>query len=157
DEKRMKDFSQWCMRPRLQPHWLERRSVLKTRPMLVESGFDFIHNVFRFLLPPVDDEPAWAFGKPCPEKENDDTEDGTDEKCEPPADVRIEAGGIQKSDRRSSSQRATDPERAVDGKVGPSAIARRDHFLNRRIDRTVFAAYSSASQHSKQTKAFQIP
>jgi hypothetical protein len=69
----------------------------------------------------------------------------------------IEAGRVQNEYRCGRSQRAADPERAVDGKIGPSAKARRDHFLNRRIDRTVFAAYSSADQHAKQTKAFQIP
>src|ERR1700680_5019247 len=75
----------------------------------------------------------------------------------PPADVGIEAGGIQKDDRSGRSQRAADPKRAVDGKVGPATIARRDHFLNRGVHRAVFTAYASPGQHPEQTEAFQIP
>jgi len=86
-----------------------------------------------------------------------EAERGTDEKGEPPADIGIEAGWVQNEYRRRRSKRAADPKRAVDGKIGPATIARRDHFLNRRIDRTVFAAYSSAGQHAEQTKTFQIP
>ena len=125
--------------------------------MEAEPGFDFIDHLFRFLLPSVNDEPAWAFWDPRPEKKNKEAERGTNEKSEPPADVGIEAGRVQNEYRCCRSQRAANPERAVDGKIGPSAIARRDHFLNRRIDRTVFAAYSSAGQNTEQTKTFLNP
>src|ERR1700730_27907 len=67
-EKRLKDFPQRRVRTRVQPHWRERRSVLKTRSMEAESGFDFIDDFFGFLLPSVDDEPAWAFWDPRPQK-----------------------------------------------------------------------------------------
>src|SRR3984893_13014823 len=157
DEKRMKDFPQGRVRTRVQPHWRQSRCVLKTRSMQAESGFDVIDHLFRFLLPSVNDEPAWAFWDPRPQKKNNEAERGTDEKSEPPADVGIEVGRVQNEYRCCRSQRAADPERAVDGKIDPSAIARRDHFLNRRIDCTVFAAYSCAGQHAEQTKAFQIP
>jgi hypothetical protein len=36
--------------------------------MSYPSGFDVIDRLFRFLLPSVDDEPAWAFWDPCPQK-----------------------------------------------------------------------------------------
>ena len=78
-------------------------------------------------------------------------------KASPPADVGIEAAGIENSERTGRAQRAADPKRAVDGKVGPTTIARRDHFLNGRVHRTVFTAYSGPGQHPEQTEAFQIP
>src|ERR1700730_4560629 len=153
----MKDFPQRRVRTWAQPHVRELRFVLKTRSMEAEPGFDFIDHLFRFLLPSMNDEPAWAFWDPRPQKKNDEAERGTNEKSEPPADVGIEAGRVQNDCRCCRSQRAANPERAVDGKIGPSAIACRDHFLNRRIDCTVFAADSSAGKHPAQTKAFQIP
>ncbi len=105
----------------------------------------------------MDDEPARAFRDPCPEEKNDEAECGTDEKCEPPADVGGETGWIENGERSSGPEGGADPERAVDGKVGPATIAGWDHFLNRGIYRAVFTAYPSPSQHSEQTKAFQIP
>src|ERR1700730_5107826 len=106
DEKRMKDFPQRRVRTWVQSHWRERRSVSKTRSMEAESGFDVIDHLFRFLLPSVNDEPAWAFGDPRPQKKNYEAKRGIDEKSEPPADVGIEAGRVQNEYRCGRSQRA---------------------------------------------------
>src|ERR1700730_13223640 len=115
DEKRMKDFPQRRVRTWAQPHWRERRSVLKTRSMEAEPGFDFIDHFFRFLLPSMNDEPAWAFWDPRPQKKKDGRGREHKEKGAPPAVVGMKGGRVKKEYRCCRPQRAANPERAVDG------------------------------------------
>ena len=51
----------------------------------------------------------------------------------------ITAGSSSTIDAERAERRA-DPEAAVDDEVGPAAHARRDQFLDGRVDRGVFAA-----------------
>src|SRR6202042_577377 len=56
-----------------------------------------------------------------------------------------------------SADRRTNPEAAVNDEVGPSAIPRGHQFLNRRIDRGVFATDTCAREKSKQRVARNAP
>ena len=64
---------------------------------------------------------------------------------------------IEQHDRADRADRRADPEAAVDDEIGPSAIARRHQFLDRRIDRGVFAADAGAGEKSKQRVARDAP
>src|SRR5208283_2625265 len=125
--------------------------------MLAELALDFVKTLFRLDFPAMDDQPARAFRDPRPEEKNNEAERRTDEKGEPPTGVGGESGGIEYDERSSRPKGGTNPERAIDGKVGPAAIARWYHLLYRGIHSAVFAADPSAGQHPEQTKAFQIP
>ena len=111
---------------------------------------DFVHDGVRLLGVAMDHQPARAFRNPHPHHEHDQTEARTDQISQPPAMVRCEQLGIEQHDGGDRANRRANPETAVDHEIGPSAIARRHQFLDRRIDRGIFAADTCASQEAKQ-------
>ncbi len=77
---------------------------------------------------------------------------------EPPAHVGVEHVGIEQPRRTASAPpRRADPEAAVDGEVDAAAQARRDQFLDRRVDGRVFAADARAGQEAEQQEAVEVP
>ena len=64
---------------------------------------------------------------------------------------------IEQHDGADRAHRRTNPEAAVDHEIGPAAVARRHQFLNRRIDRGVFAADAGAGEKPEQRVARNIP
>ena len=104
----------------------------------------------------MDDEPAWAFGNEGAQKQNAEGKDRTDKEGRPPAEFRIDVVRIKQDDRRKCARRAAEPERAIDGEVGVAAHASRDEFLDRRIDRTIFAADPRPGQQTKDAETRQI-
>ena len=68
-----------------------------------------------------------------------------------------EPRGIEQHDGGDRAHRRAEPETAVDDEVGPAAIARRHQFLDRRIDRGVFAADAGAGEETKECVARHAP
>jgi hypothetical protein len=65
--------------------------------------------------------------------------------------------GSSRNDGGCRTHGSAEPEAAVDDEIGPTAVARGDQFLDRRIDGGVFPADAGAGQEPKQRKAPQIP
>ena len=65
--------------------------------------------------------------------------------------------GIEQHDGGDRAHRRANPETAVDHEIGPAAIARRHQFLDRRIDRGIFAADAGAGQEAKQRITCHAP
>ncbi len=105
----------------------------------------------------MDHEPARALRNPEAHDEDDQTEGRTDEETQAPADFGIEQRGVQQHRGRRCAERGADPEGAVNGKIGPAAIARRDEFLDSRVDRGVFAADAGPGQKTEQHVARGAP
>ena len=63
-----------------------------------------------------------------------------DPERQPPADVLGEDRRVQQQQCTRRAARRTQPVRAVDDEVDPSAHARRDEFVDRGVDRGVLAA-----------------
>ena len=57
---------------------------------------------------------------------------------------------IEQPHRQERAARRADPEAAVDGKIDASAQARRDQFLDRRIDGRIFAADAGTGEEAEQ-------
>ena len=74
-----------------------------------------------------------------------------------PAVLRIDHGGIEQHDGAERAERSADPERAVDDEIGPAAHARRDQFLDGRVDRRVFAADPRPGDEAENQEAPEIP
>ena len=105
----------------------------------------------------MDHQPARAFRNPHPHHEHDEAEAGAGEIGEPPAEIRTDQRRIEQHDRAGGADRRADPEAAVDHEIGPAAIARRHQFLDRRIDRGVFAADPGTGQEAKQRITSDTP
>ncbi len=100
---------------------------------------------------------ARTFRDPHPHHEHHETETGAGEVCQPPAEIGADHRRIEQDDRADRAHGRADPEAAIDQKVSPSAIARGHQFLDRRIDRGIFAADPGAGKKSKQRVTRQIP
>ena len=122
-----------------------------------DRAFDVFHDRMRLFGMAVDHQPARAFGNPHPHHEHDQAETGAGEVRQPPAEIGADQMRIEQHDRAGRAERRADPEAAVDDEVGPAAIARRHQFLDRRIDRGIFAADAGAGQESKQRVAGDTP
>ncbi len=105
----------------------------------------------------MDHQPARAFRNPHPHHEYDQAEARANEIGQPPAMVRRKQLGIEQHDGGDRADRSTNPETSVDHEIGPAAIARRHQFLDRRIDRGVFAADTGAGQEAKQRITCHAP
>ena len=105
----------------------------------------------------VNHQPARAFRNPHPHHEHHEAETRAGEIGQPPAEIGTDQRGIEQHDRADRAHRRADPEAAVDDEIGPSAIARRHQFLNRRIDRGVFAADAGAGEKPEQRVARDTP
>ena len=120
-------------------------------------SFDLVHDRVGAIGMAVNHQPARTFRDPHPHHEHDEAETGAGEIRQPPAEIGADQRRIEQNDRADRAHRRADPEAAVDHEIGPSAIARRHQFLNRRIDRGVFAADAGAGEKSKQRVARDIP
>ena len=105
----------------------------------------------------MDHQPARAFRNPHPHHEHDEAEAGAGEIGEPPAEIGADQRRIEQHDGADRAERGPDPEAAVDDEIGPAAIARRHQFLDRRIDRGVFAADPRAGEEPEQRVASDTP
>ena len=111
----------------------------------------------RLLGPAVDHQPARAFRDPHPHHEHHEAKAGAGEIGQPPAEIGTDQRGIEQHDGADGADRRADPEAAVDHQIGPAAIARRHQFLDRRIDRGVFAADAGAGEKPEQRVARDTP
>ena len=80
-----------------------------------------------------------------------------DRKASAPAEFGIDQRRVQQHDRDDGAERRADPEAAVDDEIGEAAIARRHQFLDRRIDRGIFAADAGAGEEAEHEEARPIP
>ena len=76
-----------------------------------------------------------------------------DQEGEPPADFRIDHGGIEQHQRAERAHGGADPEAAVDDEIAPAAHARRDQLLDGGIDGGIFAADAGAGDEAEQREA----
>jgi len=155
-EQRVRDLGKW--RVIAHPE-LDLGKTLRLRMLVVpdHGAFDTVDDLMRFIGVAVDHQPARAFRNPHPHNQHDETERGTNEIGEPPAEIGPGHGGIEQDDRADGAERGADPEAAVDDKIGPAAVARRHQFLDGRVDRGVFAADAGAGEESKQHVARNAP
>lgn len=107
-------------------------------PARAKFGLDALERAVGFLDAAMRHQPTRRFRQPRAHQEDDQAERRADEKGDTPSPIRRQQGGIEKNDRGDRSHRGADPEAAVDDKISPAPVARRDQFLNRRIDRGVF-------------------
>ena len=64
---------------------------------------------------------------------------------------------IEQHDRDQRAERRADPEAAVDDEVELAAVARRDQFLDGRIDGGIFAADAAAGEETEQEEGEAVP
>src|SRR5260370_49855 len=102
-------------------------------------------------------QPGGGSGNQTPHDDTDKAERGAGTIREPPAEIGADQLRIEQHDRDARTDRGADPEAAVDDKISPAAITRRRQFLDRRIDRGVFAADAGTGEESKQRIARDIP
>ena len=76
---------------------------------------------------------------------------------EPPAELRVDERRVEQRDRDQRAERRADPEAAVDHRSSAAAIAGGDQFLDRRVDRGVFAADAGAGEEAKQEERAAVP
>src|SRR5437764_12357011 len=100
--------------------------------MTDHGAFDISDDRMRTIRVTMDHQPARTFRNPYPHHEHDQAEAGAGEIGEPPAEIGAGDRGIEQDDRARCTDRSTDPETAVDHKVGPAAVARRHKFLDGR-------------------------
>src|SRR5262249_11504743 len=115
---------------------------------LTGASLDIVDDRRRVARIAMDHEPARTLRDPEAHDEDDQAESRANEEAQPPANLRIEQRRIQQYGGRRGAERRANPEAAVDGQVGPAAIARRYEFLDRRIDRGVFAHDAGPGQES---------
>ena len=85
-----------------------------------------------------------------PHDQNAQSDDRADQEGQPPSVFRVDHVWIEEDDRAAGAHRGADPEAAVDEEIGPAPHPGRDQFLDRRIDRGVFAADAGAGQEAEQ-------
>src|SRR6185437_436265 len=119
--------------------------------------FDLVDDAARLADPAVDHEPARAFRDEAAQKQNGEPEHRAGPEGRSPAPVGRQKIRIEKHERAGGAERRADPEAAVDDDVGPAAVARRDEFLDRRVDRGALAADAGAGQEAEQSEAPEIP
>src|SRR4029079_17093623 len=76
---------------------------------------------------------------------------------ESPSHVGTEHRGIEQPYREQRTTRRSHPEAAVDGKVGTPAQARRNQFLDRRVDGRILATDARAGEKAKQQETVEVP
>ena len=105
----------------------------------------------------VDRQPARAFGHVTARQQHGKSKQRADEKSRTPADVDRENIGIEQQQRRERSERGADPVAAVDAKIHLAANARGNQLVDRRIDRSVFAADAEAGDDPACRHACEVP
>jgi hypothetical protein len=75
--------------------------------------------------------------------DDDQGKDRADQEGEAPAEVGCDL--VQEPERRGGADYRTGPIRAVHTDVDPASVARRDHLVDRGVDRSVFTADSGSS------------
>ena len=118
---------------------------------------DIVDDRVRFVRAAMDHQPAGAFRNPHPHHEDDQAESCADEVSQPPAEIGRQHVGIEQHDGGDRADRSPDPEAAADHQISPAAIARRHQFLDRRIDRGIFAADPRPGEEPKQRVTRHIP
>ena len=136
----------------------DQRCGLVDRAAAFEDAFLDCRDVaLGFLLATVDREPARAFRNPHAHEQDNEAKHRADEERQPPADVDREIDRVEQHHRGKRADGRADPETAVDRKVCVAAITCRDQFLDRRIDRRIFAADAGAGQQAKEAEAPHVP
>ena len=110
-----------------------------------------------FLLPAVGDQPARAFRQIAPQEQDGQADRGADEEGGAPADLGVEPSRIEEHQGAGAADCGPHPEAAADHQIRPAAIARRDQFLDCRVDRAVFAADAGAGEKAHQQEGPQVP
>src|SRR4029077_758688 len=78
-------------------------------------------------------------------------------KCASPTKPRRNVARIQQQKCGRSAKCRADPVRTVDDQIDAAAHARRNQFVNRRIDGRVFAANARARDRAKERIAPEVP
>src|ERR1700735_1887040 len=121
--------------------------------MPFDRTLDIAHDGVGLIGMAVNDQPARTFRNPDPHYEHDKAKTGAGQVSKSPTQIDIDPVGIEQHDRTGGAEGGAEPEAAVDHQIGPSAIARRHQFLDRRIDSRVFTADASAGQETKESVA----
>ena len=77
-------------------------------------------------------------------------------KAAAPAHVGRQQAGLQQDHRADRAGAGADPEAAVDDEVGAAAMASRDPFLDRRVDRRVLAADAGAGDEAAEGEQGEV-
>src|ERR1700674_1281 len=102
--------------------------------------FDIADGLFRLLVPAVRHQPPRALRHEATEQQDAETQDGSDAETEAPTDIRGEQSLIPQERNKKRPSRCAKPEAAVDDEVDTTPVLRRNELVDRRIDRSVFAA-----------------
>src|ERR1700680_4793546 len=107
---------------------------------LCDVLFDIADGLFRFLVPAWRHQPPRALRHETTEQQDAEAQDGSDAETKAPADIRGEQSLVKQERNSKRSFRRRNPEAAVDDEVDTTAVLRRNELVDRRIDRSVFAA-----------------
>ena len=126
-------------------------------PLVLKPLFDSPDDVLTLFLAPMDREPTRTLGHPHAHEKNDEPQDCAGQERKPPSPFCRDESGIEQHDRDHGAERRADPETAIDREVELATIARRDQFLNGRIDGGIFAANAAAGEETKDEEREAVP
>ena len=105
----------------------------------------------------VNDEPARAFGHIAAGGKDEETQNRADPESHSPAQIDGQERRIEQQQRRGGSRRRADPIASVDEQVDLPSHSRRYQFIDRRIDRRIFAANPEAGDPAARCHAPEVP
>src|SRR5580658_1400651 len=91
---------------------------------------DAAHDLFGSWREAMRHQPARAFRYPKSHHDDDKSDAGANQECEPPTKRRIDEVRIEQSDGASGSHRCARPKTAVDREISPTAKARGNELLD---------------------------
>ena len=142
---------------RVDLHRLQRVERRHSAAVLPHVVLDVAHDLLGLALAAVDRQPARALGNVGAQEDDADRQDRADEEHGAPAVLRRDDLRIEEHQRGHRADRAADPERAVDGKIGSAAEARRNELLDRRVHRGIFTADARPGQAAEQRVGEEVP
>src|ERR1700691_2823520 len=115
-----------------------------------KTRLDAAHNLFGSWRETVRHQPARAFRYPKSHHDDDKSDAGANQECEPPTKRRIDEVRIEQNDGTSGSHRRAQPKTAVDREISPTAKTRGNELLDGRVDGRVFSANAGARNETEE-------
>src|SRR5438552_18013248 len=103
------------------------------------------------------DQPSRTLRNEPSHVEDAKTEQRTHRKAASPSDSIRQNPRVEYHDRRGGSGRGPQPKAAIDGKVDTAAKARRDQFIDCRVNRRIFTPNSCTSDEAEDCQARSVP
>src|SRR5215510_5868834 len=120
-------------------------------------SFHIANYLFRFRIATMNHQPTRTFWNPAAKENHNETKRRADSKSETPTQPDWYPTRIEQHQRSGCTKCGTDPVRAIDDQINPSAHTCRNQFVNCRVDRSVFAADACAGQRAKECVAPEVP